>query len=112
MITHALVELKLGAAVLTSLRAFLFFAAFALLLLQPLVLTEGAERACPKIGNFTINVIPVGPLFAQEEIIVVLLTVFYKPQRFPCECTLHEIIRGRSRLKVKANRCEYLGADQ
>ena len=103
---HALV-----AAVLVTLTAcVLFFTAFAVLLLQLLTLAEGAERACPKIGNLTTSVFPFKSPFANEARLV-LTASFNKIEQSACACTVHEVIRGRLRLTAKVKTCEHHGAD-
>ena len=86
----------------------LFAAAFVVLLVPLLTLAEGAERACPEISNITTTVLPFRSLFVTPEPqeAVVLSVFLTTTDRSACRCTLHEVIRGRRRLKARVNRCE------
>jgi len=88
-----------------------FFAtAFAVLLVQVLILAEGAERACPEISNITALVTAFSSPFVTpepQEAAPLGLTVFLTAtDRSACRCSVHEVIRGRPRLKARVNRCE------
>ena len=88
----------------------LFAAAFVVLLVQLLILAEGAKRACPEIGNITTNVVPFSSPFGTpepQEAVPLTLTVYLTTtDHSACKCKLHEVIRGRPRLKARVNRCE------
>ncbi len=88
-----------------------FAAAFVVLLVQLLILVEGAEQACPEISNITTNVLPFRSPFAipehQEADPFLLSVLFATTHRSACQCNLHEVIRGRPRLKARVNRCEH-----
>ena len=88
----------------------LFAAAFVVLLVPLVTLAEGAKRACPKISNITTIVVPFLSSFVtpepQEAASFALTMIFATTHRSACRCNVHEVIRGRSRLKARVNRCE------
>ena len=88
--------------------SYLFAAVFVVLLVPLLTLAEGAERACPEISNITTIVVPFRSLFVTPEPqeAVVLSVFLTTTDRSACRCNLHEVIRGRPRLKARVNRCE------
>ena len=91
--------------------SYLFAAAFVVLLVQLLILAEGAKQACPEIGNITTNVLPFSSPFVTPnptEAVSLILTVYLTTSDCSaCQCNLHEVIRGRTRLKARVNRCEH-----
>ena len=82
-----------------------FAAAFVVLLVPLLTLAEGAERACPEIGNITTNLVPFSSPFVTPEppeAVSLILTMYLTTtDRSACQCKLHEVIRGRPRLKAR-----------
>ena len=90
--------------------SYLFAAAFVVLLLHLPILVEGAKRACPEISNITTIVLPFSSPFVtpepQEAAPLILSVLFATTHRSACQCNLHEVIRGRPRLKARVNRCE------
>ncbi len=91
--------------------SYLFAAAFVVLLVQLLILVEGGKRACPEISNITTLVTAFSSPFVtaepQEAAPLVLSVLFATTHRSACQCNLHEVIRGRPRLKARVNRCEH-----
>jgi len=89
--------------------SFFFVAAAAVLLVHLLVQAEGAKRTCPVISNFTANavVLPIGGGEEPEEPALLLAALFVTNDRSACQCSLHEVIRGRLKLKARVNRCEH-----
>ena len=81
-----------------------------MLLLQLLILAESAERACPEISNITTLVTAFSSPFVTpepQEAAPLGLTVFLTTtDRSACQCNVHEVIHGRTRLKARVNRCE------
>ena len=93
---------------------FHFFAGLAVLLLQLQFFAEGAEWACPMIGNFTSKVVPISDPFSNQEpkeTLIILSVFFHEVEQSACECNVHKVIRGRLRLKAKVKKCEHHGPD-
>ena len=90
--------------------SYLFAAVFAVLLVPLLTLAEGAERECPKISNITTIVVPFPSSFVipepQGAAPFALSMIFATTHRSACQCNVHEVIRGRPKLKARVNRCE------
>ena len=92
--------------------SYLFAAAFAVLLVQLLILAEGAKRACPEISNISANANQLSNSSSivvpkpQESVSFLLATLFNTTDHLACQCNFHEVICGRPRLKARANRCE------
>ena len=90
--------------------SYLFVAAFVVLLVPLLTLAEDAEQACPEIGNITTGVFPFLSSFVtpepQEAAPFALSMIFTTTDRSACQCNVHEVIRGHTRLKARVNRCE------
>ena len=87
----------------------LFIAAIAALLVHFLVLAEGAKRTCPQIDNVAAYLVPFSRHGEPEE---PALTLFFTTtDRSACQCSLHEVIRGRPKLKARVNRCEHHGTN-
>ena len=92
--------------------SFFFVAAAAVLLVHLLVQAEGAKRTCPVISNFTTTTIALSPpIRGGEEPALLLLVGFVTNDRSACQCSLHEVIRGRLKLKARGKRCEHHGVD-
>lgn len=90
--------------------SFLFFAAFAVILVHLMILVEGGGRACPRIANITTLVTPYPAALVSDEVpvtaIVTLSVIFTKIGQSMCDCRLHQIDNGRVKLKAQVKGCE------
>ena len=88
---------------------FLFVTAIAVILLQLLLLAEGAKRPCPAVCNLTTNSVPYPPTLASGQgnnVPLALSVTFTKIGKSVCDCKLQEINSGRAKLKAQVKRCE------
>ena len=84
----------------------LFVAALAVILVHLLILVEGGGRACPGIANLTTTVTPYAAELVSDALgdkvpvnaIVALGVTFTKIGQSVCDCRLHQIDNGRTKL--------------